>query len=89
MKPIELTQEHKDKLLEMCQVLFPEYDLYISENNIHIGSDFVFIHWFEFCVKILTPKILSHGVEQLGSECLDNNENPIDYLYKEFKKLKQ
>ena len=25
MKPIELTAEHKDKLLEMCKVLFPKY----------------------------------------------------------------
>jgi len=25
MKPIELTEEHKSKLLEMCKALFPEY----------------------------------------------------------------
>jgi hypothetical protein len=25
MKPIELTEEHKAKLLEMCKVLYPEY----------------------------------------------------------------
>ena len=26
MKQIELTEEHKSKLLEMCKVLFPEYN---------------------------------------------------------------
>ena len=26
MKPIELTEIHKAKLLEMCKALFPEYD---------------------------------------------------------------
>jgi hypothetical protein len=95
MKPIELTQEHKAKLLEMCKKLFPELINTTIELNGYINtadsedtySDL--IHWFEFCVRILTPKILSYGIEQLGSECLDNNENPIDYLYKEFKKLKQ
>ena len=25
MSPIELTSEHKSKLLEMCEALFPEY----------------------------------------------------------------
>jgi hypothetical protein len=33
MKAIELTDEHKDKLLEMCDVLFPKYDdIQISKN---------------------------------------------------------
>lgn len=27
MKSIELTEEHKSKLLEMCKALFPEYNL--------------------------------------------------------------
>ena len=102
MKPIELTQEQKDKLLEMCKVLFPEYkyitlgisyricngwsnDKLILDKD-YLSKDCIVIHWFEFCVRILTPKILSYGIEQLGSECLDNNKNPIDYLYEEFKK---
>jgi len=28
MQSIELTQEHKDKLLEMCKALFPEYNIF-------------------------------------------------------------
>jgi hypothetical protein len=34
MKPIELTEYHKEKLLEMCKILFPEY------NNFEITSSF-------------------------------------------------
>jgi hypothetical protein len=102
MKPIELTEEHKTKLLKMCKVLFPEYDVRLTKplystpdaQFVQLGKKQLTkyeaeIHWFEFCVKILTPKILSYGIEQLGSECLDNNKNLIDYLYEEFKKLKQ
>lgn len=33
MKPLELTIEHKDKLLEMCKVLFPEYTTIPSDKN--------------------------------------------------------
>lgn len=32
MKAIELTQEHKDKLLEMCKALFPE-DIFSFNND--------------------------------------------------------
>lgn len=124
MKPIELTEEHKDKLLEMCKVLFPElqkeaYDntveyygnkeeadvnyggFYITGDN-HIqcsypidSSDDSFhehliesIHWFEFCMTHLQKKILKWGAEELGSEAIDGNIHLVDYLYEEFKKLK-
>jgi hypothetical protein len=98
MKPIELTEEHKSKLLEMCKALFPDYDLYISENNIHIGSDFLFIHWFEFCMTYLSIAISK--IKNYPADLIDRNEfaksiidetysqHPVDYLYKEFKKLK-
>lgn len=45
MISIELTQEHKDKLIEMCEFLFPKYDFRIlSEyfginDNSHIHGD--------------------------------------------------
>ncbi len=49
MKPIELTEEHKTKLLEMCNVLF------IPEGNDHIYySNFRFkpiYNWFDKLVK--------------------------------------
>ncbi len=76
MKAIELTEEHKAKLLEMCKVLFPEYN-YI---NLHDGTcdmctegtidlvkeckpkwnTWIRFHWFEFCTKI-GYKLFSKG----------------------------
>lgn len=36
MKPIELTKQDREKLVEMCKELFPEYDrIYISDANDH------------------------------------------------------
>lgn len=70
MKAIELTEEHKSKLLEMCKALFPEYD---KEINLEIEPDYeglqnfiqfrkkyencIFIHWFEFCMTHLSNKL--------------------------------
>jgi hypothetical protein len=69
MKPIELTQEHKSKLLEMCNKLFPQYqeiDIEI-EDNYEGTQDYVqlikkckitiYIHWFEFCMTHLVKKL--------------------------------
>lgn len=52
------------------------------------------IHWFEFCMTHLFTKVI---VEQYGymsiSDAMSNgyytiySNHPIDYLYKEFKKL--
>ena len=33
MKNIELTENHKSKLLEMCKKLFPEYVIYPADND--------------------------------------------------------
>jgi hypothetical protein len=72
---IKLTEEQKDKILEMCKVLFPEYDFVfyhtISKANMLTGflktndSDLydncdIFIHWFEFCMTHLAEKIAKH-----------------------------
>ena len=37
MSPIELTSEHKSKLLEMCEALFPEYTIYEVQKANHFG----------------------------------------------------
>jgi len=66
MSPIELTDLHKFKLLEMCKVLFPNYyhlnfysaqskALQISETK----NDLDLIHWFEFVMTYLVEKILN------------------------------
>lgn len=63
MKPIELTAEHKSKLLEMCNKLFPEErkffkilsgNIYYSNNGNFPGKS---IHWFEFCMTYLMYKL--------------------------------
>lgn len=104
MKPIELTEEHESKLLEMCKTLFPEYLVPTIQSNGYINiaeteysSDYIdLIHWFEFCILHLATKIYNkldcpeRGFSILyyrGYIC-QNSDNPIDYLYEEFKKLK-
>lgn len=72
MTPIKLTQEQKDKLLEMCKALFPEYTYYcfsnqqgnIYDNNAefvmfsgNLGGIAVKVHWFEFCMTHLQIKL--------------------------------
>jgi hypothetical protein len=88
MKPIQLTQKHKDKLLEMCQVLFPEYDFSMFHNGHNSDLDinhlnnthYLSIHWFEFCMTHLAEK-LSQYPNQIEVD------HPVDYLFEEFKKL--
>lgn len=41
MKLIKLTENHKSKLLEMCKILFPEYE-HIQIRNYYSMSDYVF-----------------------------------------------
>ena len=68
MSPIELTDLHKSKLLEMCKALFPEYTFEFPGNfsdwNVvrvnKIGQDEIFEnihHWFEFCMTKLVDKL--------------------------------
>lgn len=65
MKTIKLTQEHKDKLLEIAKAIFPKYEFsweyemngralkqYFDGVLAIFGDDLSFgknIHWFEFC----------------------------------------
>jgi len=98
MKPLKLTEQHKEKLLEMCKVLFPEYEITIHGSNIYINIT-EHIHWFEFCYTELAYKIFSNKelnfskkadhLNKFYTEILISWKNhPIDYLYSEFKKLK-
>jgi len=66
MKSIELTNDHRTKLLEMCVKLFPEYtDWKFGRNWDNYELWFVFkrkcfeIHWFEFMMTELVEKILN------------------------------
>ena len=70
MKNIKLTEEHKVKLLEMCERLFSEHkNVYLNdddgfvENRIKISDNHykttITMHWFEFCVNHLSKKIFT------------------------------
>lgn len=105
MKSIKLTKEHKSKLLEMCKKLFPKYkhiwfnecyESIVFEEGITKQNKSIDIHWFEFCMTHLQDKLKSFD------KCFENNvdcdielmscwyeSHPVDYLYEEFKKLKQ
>lgn len=88
MKNIELTEDHKSKLLEMCKVLFPEYpDLQFGVKEKHNWSKeyLVFeltgnepiIHWFEFCMTHLIVKLSKEFTKQgLSKADYTNNQYP-------------
>jgi hypothetical protein len=105
MDSIKLTKEQKEKLLEMCNVLFPEYNEIVltkhntlrfgyKETNVKTWIGNMSIHWFEFCVTNLTTKIfnilklyLKTDIASYRGRIIQYEEHPVDYLYKEFKKL--
>jgi hypothetical protein len=64
MKAIELTEEHKAKLLEMCNKLFPKHCKFefFTEDlrflNEETDEFLTFIHWFEFCMTHLVEKLI-------------------------------
>jgi hypothetical protein len=100
MKNIKLTEKHKTKLLEMCKVLFPEYSIRLTK-PLYSTPDTYFvqigkkqsnmynneIHWFEFCMTYLYQRIKQISGGNINYHSCIRNEHPIDYLYKEFKKL--
>lgn len=103
MKSIELTEKHKYKLLEMCNTLFPELgsvQLGVREKHGWSNDFLVFgieksdiqtfvIHWFEFCINILCPQLTNRTAmfNDIEDDNIKLSIHPIDYLYKEFKKL--
>lgn len=112
MKSIDITEERRTKLLEMCKVLFPEYTIQLNINGLEYGTFIVLnngeniIHWFEFCMTFLVNKIYypdNNGKRDTRQKIeyfffqtfIDTIEgatsgykHPVDYLYKEFLKLK-
>lgn len=91
MKNIELTEEHKSKLLEMCKVLFPNMFVPTIQDNGYInysdsGKTIDYsdkIHWFEFCFNYLCPKIIGEGYSLMVNSFY--TQHPIDFLYEWFK----
>ena len=77
MKNIELTEDHKSKLLEMFKKLFPKYNIdedetYIDDNGminylIETEEDCyngIKIHWLEFCLYYLVDKVFNEDKEE-------------------------
>lgn len=80
MKNIELTEDHKSKLLEMCKKLFPEYtEIYLGINDYDdnfdgficfqktiplISNIIESVHWFEFCMTHLIVKLSKEFTKQ-------------------------
>jgi hypothetical protein len=71
MESIEITNEHKDKLLEMCNVLFPKiYFTFRVFPTVGVSNGDLcyyltpesnkrqYIHWFEFCMTHLVEKLI-------------------------------
>ena len=93
MKNIELTEDHKSKLLEMCKVLFPEYNYYSlhkTDNILTFRSNYFYnhdddwsydeqlhIHWFEFCINYLSRKLYVKLDKRKHTHFLFNNTKGI------------
>lgn len=108
MNNIELTEEHKSKLLEMCNKLFWKGCINkndFRENNILLiaidknykyNHKILTIHWFEFCCKNLAFQIYNFNIGKtkttystfVGECVITSIFHPVDYLYKEFKNIK-
>lgn len=105
MKTIELTKKQKERLLEMCVLYFPEREWSYPNYDGLIGTfipgideddpqettinDNLDIHWFEFLIFHLIPKLVKYktkqGVYDYDTHSLNHictmDKNPIDSLY--------
>jgi hypothetical protein len=97
MKALELTEEHKVKLLEMCKRLFPEHNyLEIRDSTedfnypfehvcIEIDrsiDDLKIIHWFEFCHTYLARKIFNSG-EVFDDPVSDSSDGLANMMFEQ------
>ena len=81
MNAIQLTDEHKSKLLEMCEALFcSDNTPYIDKNNNIVVWNLaegveaeysVSIYWFEFCMTYLCEKILNPNPDKPARNLAD------------------
>lgn len=102
MQAIKISEEQKGKLLEICDKLFPELNLFEIDRDGYLmfvpidQIDDAAIHWFEFCmthvirkIEELLPFIGRQPAywDQLMQHVFYGG-HPIDYLYSEFLKMK-
>lgn len=94
MKNIELAEEHKSKLLEMCNKLFwngcinkCDFNelgiLFIAlDKNYKYNHKILKIHWFEFCVNNLCKKLYEKLDKRTRTYFLFNNAKGIVVYHK-------
>ena len=91
MESIKLTDEQKDKLLEMCDKLFNKNVIifWSKPDNMLFNQDLqIKIHWFEFVYSFLGEKIVGYTYNLIRALDEENSEeHPVNYLYEQFKKL--
>jgi hypothetical protein len=103
METIKLTLDQKKKLIEMCNKLFPKFSWGNSFEKRSFDNELVFcdsegcvsIHWFEFCMTHLIPRLKKFGIKidcwlmtcpQTHCQWPKDYKHPVDYVYFEFKK---
>jgi len=69
--------------------------IYFTDNTL---GEIINIHWFEFCITTLAVRILCKNKSVINSsysknyflqnKIINSDEHIVNYLYKEFKKLK-
>ena len=94
MTTITLTEKHKEKLIEMCKALFPEYKYWhlhsgscdlCTENTLDFAKDVMprwnswnRVHWFEFVMTHLTDIMYKNIWKQMRK-----NNKLFDVITKE------
>lgn len=101
--PISLTSGDAEKLLLMAKALFKDYKVNFSYTNDCLDEFVTFTaskgnktdlyHWFELAVIHIPPRIYSvRALKNLNLNLLEkinDDENIIELLWKDFKKLKK
>ena len=97
METLKINEEQKQKLIEICKELFPEYKVISFDDTDNFGkvsfltddSEYLF-HWFELCMFQI-PKKMCDGEffirNWLVHNLTENKIHPVDYLYKRIKKI--
>ena len=104
MSKVNLTQDHKIKLIQMTESIMYDYDVGVNEyNEVHYqhkqnpekqGE----IYWLEHVIYHLAKKILNRddsSIMQFHTRCLsnifpaDHVYHPINYLYERHRRNKE
>jgi len=87
IKPIELTEKHREMLLKMCNKLFPENKTWRFTNPVwspmlefaNEGDIVEQIHWFEFVVTKLFMKVFPDKKTMFCGTLCNSSESILHY----------